>query len=79
LEPLSPAERLAAQQRDHEKLQRERQLRELAEAQAKARGAAEEARGAYMHAAPRTSLLLSQALQAVHLGHPHRVSEDDGG
>jgi hypothetical protein len=48
LEPLSPAERLAAQQRDHEKLQRERQLRELAEAQAKARGAAEEARGAYM-------------------------------
>ena len=39
-EPLSPAERLAAQQRDHEKLQRERQLRELAEAEAKARGAA---------------------------------------
>jgi len=32
LEPLSPADRLAAQQRDHEKLQRERQLRELAEA-----------------------------------------------
>jgi hypothetical protein len=32
LEPLSPAERLAVQQRDHEKLQRERQLRELAEA-----------------------------------------------
>jgi hypothetical protein len=31
LEPLS-AERLAAQLRDHEKLQRERQLRELAEA-----------------------------------------------
>jgi hypothetical protein len=31
LKPLSPAERLAAQQRDHEKLQRERQLRELAE------------------------------------------------
>jgi hypothetical protein len=25
--PYSPAERLAAQQRDHEKLQRERQLR----------------------------------------------------
>jgi len=38
LEPLSPAKRLAAQQRDHEKLQRERQLMELAEA--KARGAA---------------------------------------
>jgi hypothetical protein len=32
LEPLSPAERLAVQQRDYEKLQRERQLRELAEA-----------------------------------------------
>jgi hypothetical protein len=32
LEPLSPAERLAAQHRDHEKLQRERQLRELAKA-----------------------------------------------
>jgi hypothetical protein len=31
LKPLSPAERLAAQKRDHEKLQRERQLRELAE------------------------------------------------
>ena len=38
LKPHSPAARLAAQQRDHEKLQRERQLRELAEA--KARGAA---------------------------------------
>ena len=37
----------------------------------------EEARGASMHAAPRTSLLLSQALQALPLGHPHRVSEDD--
>jgi len=36
----TPAERLAAQQRDHEKLQRERQPRELAEAEAKARGAA---------------------------------------
>ena len=31
LKPLSTAKRLAAQQRDHEKLQRERQLRELAE------------------------------------------------
>jgi len=31
LKPLSPAERLAAHQMDHEKLQRERQLRELAE------------------------------------------------
>ena len=30
-------------------------------------------RGASMHAAPRTSLLLSQALP---LGHPHRVKED---
>jgi len=29
-----------------------------------------------MHAAPRASLLLSQALQALPLGHPHRVSED---
>jgi len=36
--PHSPAEGLAAQQRGHEKLQRERQLRELAEA--KARGEA---------------------------------------
>jgi len=27
LKPQSPGERLAAQQRDHEKLQRERQLR----------------------------------------------------
>ena len=31
LKLLSPAEKLAAQQRDHEKLQKERQLRELAE------------------------------------------------
>jgi len=31
-----------------------------------------------MHAAPRTSLLLSQALQALPLGHPHRVSKEDG-
>ena len=31
LKPLPPAERLAVQQRDHEKLQKERQLRELAE------------------------------------------------
>ena len=31
-QPHSPAERLAAQQRDHRKLQRERQLKELAEA-----------------------------------------------
>jgi hypothetical protein len=38
---------------------------------------AEVARGASVHAAPRTSLLLSQALQAHPLGHPHRVSEDD--
>ena len=38
MEPLSPAERLAVQQRDYEKLQKERQLRELAEA--KARGEA---------------------------------------
>jgi len=30
-----------------------------------------------MHAAPRTSLLLSPALQALPLWHPHRVSEDD--
>ena len=36
----------------------------------------EEARWASMHAAPRTNLLLSQALQALPLGHPHRVSED---
>jgi hypothetical protein len=33
--PLPPAERLAAQQRDHEKLQRERQLRELEEEEEK--------------------------------------------
>jgi len=38
LKPQSPAERLATQQRDHEKLQMQRQLRELAEA--KARGEA---------------------------------------
>jgi hypothetical protein len=31
LKPQSPSERLAAQQKDHEKLQRERLLRELAE------------------------------------------------
>jgi hypothetical protein len=36
----------------------------------------EEACGASMHAAPRTSLLLSQALQALPLGHPHRACED---
>jgi len=28
-------------------------------------------------AAPRASLLLSQPLQTLPLGHPHRVSEDD--
>jgi hypothetical protein len=59
LEPLSPAERLAAQQRDYEKLQRERQLRELAEAQAKARGAAEEARG-------RPCMLLQEQASSSH-------------
>ena len=37
MEPLSPAKRLAAQQRDHEKLQRERQPRDPAEAEAKAK------------------------------------------
>ena len=40
LKPQSPAERLAAQQRDREKLQRERQLKELQEEEAKARGEA---------------------------------------
>ena len=40
LKPQSHAERLAAQQRDHEKLQRERQLKELQEEEAKARGEA---------------------------------------
>ena len=34
LKPQSPAERLAAQQRDREKLQRERQLKELQEEEA---------------------------------------------
>jgi len=37
LKPQSPAERLAAQHRDREKLQRERQLKELQEEEAKAR------------------------------------------
>ena len=59
-------------------MQRERQPRELAEAEAKARGAAvKRPVGRSMHAAPRTSLLLSPALQALPLWHPHRVSEDD--
>jgi hypothetical protein len=40
LKPQSPAERLAAQQRDREKLQRKRQLKELQEEEAKARGEA---------------------------------------
>jgi len=41
LKPQSPAERLASQQRDHEKLQRERQLRSWQRKQeAKARGEA---------------------------------------
>jgi hypothetical protein len=40
LKPQSPAERLVAQQRDREKLQRERQLKELQEEEAKARGEA---------------------------------------
>jgi hypothetical protein len=60
LKPQSPTERLAAQHRDREKLQRERQLKELAEearGKGKGRGCDEEARGAPMHAAP-TSLLL---------------------
>ena len=35
LKPQSPAERLAAQQRDREKLQRERQLKELQEEEAR--------------------------------------------
>ena len=64
LKPQSPAERLTAQHRDREKLQRERQLKELQEEEAKARGRSsrgrgkrkgrgcdEEARGAPMHAA----------------------------
>jgi len=38
----------------------------------------EEARGAPMHAAPRTSLLLSQPLPALILGHPHRVRMASG-
>ena len=40
LKPQSPAERLAAHQRDREKLQRERQLKELQEEEAKVRGEA---------------------------------------
>ena len=40
LKPQSPAERLAAQHSDREKLQRERQLKELQEEEAKARGEA---------------------------------------
>jgi hypothetical protein len=40
LKPQSPAERLAAQHRDREKLQRERQLKGLQEEEAKARGEA---------------------------------------
>ena len=40
LKPQSPDERLAAQHRDREKLQRERQLKELQEEEAKARGEA---------------------------------------
>jgi len=35
LKPQSPGERLAAQHRDHEKLQRERQLRSWQEARGK--------------------------------------------
>ena len=72
--PHSPAERPAAQQIDYEKLQRERQLRELAEAEVKERGKAMKSLwGA--RTAP-TSFLLSQPLQALPLGHPHKVSED---
>ena len=40
LKPQSPAERLAAQHKDREKLQRERQLKELQVEEAKARGEA---------------------------------------
>jgi len=40
LKPQFPAERLDAQHRDREKLQRERQLKELQEEEAKARGEA---------------------------------------
>jgi len=40
LKPQPPAEGLAAQQRDRKKLQRERQLKELQEEEAKARGEA---------------------------------------
>ena len=74
-EPHSPAEGLL---RGHEKLQRERQLRSWQRKQeaCKGRGCDEETRGASMHAAPGTSLLLLQALQALPLGHPHRVCED---
>ena len=73
-EPHSPAEGLL---RGHEKLQRERQLRSWQRKQeaCKGRGCDEEACGASMHAAP-TSLLLTQPLQALLLGNPHRVSED---
>jgi len=73
----APAERLAVHQRDHEKLQRERQLMELAEA--KARGAA------VKRPVGRPCMLLQEQassshkpppLQALPLGHPHRTSED---
>ena len=55
LKPQSPAERLAAQQRDREKLQRERQLRSWQRKQeVKARGEAVMKR-ALVHAAPKAS------------------------
>ena len=68
LKPQSPAERLAAQQRDREKLQKERQLKELQEEEAKARGEA----GKRPVGRPRGSKnkpLLSKPLQK----HPYRV------
>jgi len=71
LKPQSPAERLATQQRDHEKLQRERQLKERQEEGQ--RQGARLGRGLWgACAAPRTSLPLSRPLQ----GHPYRVSVD---
>jgi hypothetical protein len=83
LKPLSPAERLTAQQRDHVKLQRKRQFRELPEGQALLRSALvlmsalrlcarETEWGA--RAATRASLLLSEPLLALLLEHPSRVS-----
>jgi len=68
LKPQSPAERLAAQHRDREKLQRERQLKELQEEEAKARGKAGKRPVGHPHGSKNKSPPLTCPFRGIHRG-----------